>query len=166
MRRAGGELWMTERQHHEFTRLSLPFGGLWGRPLHAIDCQGLFCETDKYCRAAAPELASARKRIKARFTPTPSRSGCSSRPSGASTASCPASRCSAIPSQPRTSRRPCSDPSLTPVPAGRAASPIGPIASREDAVHSPLLGDRLSTLAAGDAARRRYPGLYRHGMTG
>jgi hypothetical protein len=31
--------------------------------------EGLFCETDKYCREAAPELASARKRIKARFTP-------------------------------------------------------------------------------------------------
>jgi len=64
-------LWMTERQHDEFTRLGLPFDGLWGRPLHAIDCQGLFCETDKYCREAAPELASARKRIKARFTTTP-----------------------------------------------------------------------------------------------
>jgi hypothetical protein len=64
-------LWMTERQNEEFARLGLPFGGLWGRPLHAIDCQGLFCETDKYCREAAPELASARKRIKARFTPTP-----------------------------------------------------------------------------------------------
>jgi hypothetical protein len=62
---------MTERQENEFARLGLPFGGLWGRPLHAIDCQGLFCETDKYCREAAPELASARKRIKARFTPTP-----------------------------------------------------------------------------------------------
>ena len=62
---------MTERQDEEFARLGLPFGGLWGRPLHAIDCQGLFCETDKYCREAAPELASARKRIKARFTPTP-----------------------------------------------------------------------------------------------
>jgi hypothetical protein len=64
-------LWMTERQDEEFARLGLPFSGLWGRPLHAIDCQGLFCETDKYCREAAPELASARKRIKARFTPTP-----------------------------------------------------------------------------------------------
>jgi hypothetical protein len=57
--------------HHqgspEFSRLGLAFDGLWGRPLHAIDCQGLFCETDKYCREAAPELASARKRIKARF---------------------------------------------------------------------------------------------------
>jgi hypothetical protein len=64
-------LWMAERQEDEFARLGLPFGGLWGRPLHAIDCQGLFCETDKYCREAAPELASARKRIKARFTATP-----------------------------------------------------------------------------------------------
>jgi hypothetical protein len=63
--------WMAGRQDEEFARLGLPFGGLWGRPLHAIDCQGLFCETDKYCREAAPELASARKQIKARFTPTP-----------------------------------------------------------------------------------------------
>lgn len=64
-------LWMVEHQEEEFRRLGLPFHGLWGRPLHAIDCQGLFCETDKYCRQAAPELASARKRIKARFVPTP-----------------------------------------------------------------------------------------------
>jgi len=63
--------WMTERQEDEFARLGLPFTGLWGRPLHAIDCQGLFCETDKYCREAVPELASARKRIKARFSPAP-----------------------------------------------------------------------------------------------
>jgi hypothetical protein len=62
---------MTERQDKELTRLGLSFSGLWGRPLHAIDCQGLFCETDKYCREAAPDLASARKRIKARFTPDP-----------------------------------------------------------------------------------------------
>lgn len=63
--------WMVEHQEQEFTRLCLPFDGLFGRPLHAIDCQGLFCETDKYCREAAPGLTSARKRIKARFTPTP-----------------------------------------------------------------------------------------------
>jgi hypothetical protein len=61
-------MWMVEHQEQEFARLSLSFNGLWGRPLHAIDCQGLFCETDKYCREAAPELASARKRIKARFS--------------------------------------------------------------------------------------------------
>lgn len=64
-------LWMVEHQEEEFDRLDLPFRGLWGRPLHAIDCQGLFCETDKYCREAAPHLASSRKRIKARFSPTP-----------------------------------------------------------------------------------------------
>lgn len=63
--------WMVDNQRSEFERLGLPFEGLWGRPLHAIDCQGLFCETDKYCREAAPELASARKRIKARFSVTP-----------------------------------------------------------------------------------------------
>lgn len=62
--------WMVDRQESEFSRLGLPFNGLWGRPLHAIDCQGLFCELDKYCREAAPELVSARTRIKARFTPS------------------------------------------------------------------------------------------------
>lgn len=64
-------LWMVERQEEEFARLGVPFNGLWGRPLHAIDCQGLFCETDKYCREAAPELTSNRKRIKARFSASP-----------------------------------------------------------------------------------------------
>lgn len=64
-------LWMVERQEDEFARLGLPFNGLWGRPLHAIDCQGLFCETDKYCRESAPELTSTRKRIKTRFSPSP-----------------------------------------------------------------------------------------------
>jgi hypothetical protein len=61
-------LWMVESQEEELGRLGLPFNGLWGRPLHAIDCQGIFCETDKYCREAAPGLTSTRKRIKARFT--------------------------------------------------------------------------------------------------
>jgi hypothetical protein len=59
--------WMVDNQATEFDRLGYPFGGLWGRPLHAIDCQGLFCELDKYCREAIPDLASGRKRIKARF---------------------------------------------------------------------------------------------------
>jgi len=64
-------MWMVDHQAEEFKRLGLPFNGLWGRPLHAIDCQGLFCETDKYCREAVPELTSTRKRIKARFSITP-----------------------------------------------------------------------------------------------
>ena len=66
--RADVILWMVENQKQEMARLGLPFDDLWGRPLQAIDCQGVFCETDKYCREAAPELASARKRIKARST--------------------------------------------------------------------------------------------------
>lgn len=60
--------WMVEHQDQEFGRLNLGFNGLFGRSLHAIDCQGLFCELDKYCREAAPELTSNRSRIKARFS--------------------------------------------------------------------------------------------------
>jgi hypothetical protein len=63
--------WMTENQENEFQRLGLNFQSLWGRPLQAIDCQNLFCETDKYCRAAFPDLKSNRKKIKAKFTATP-----------------------------------------------------------------------------------------------
>lgn len=63
--------WMVEHQDEEFARFKLPPATLFGRKLHAIDCQGLFCETDKYCREAAPELVSGRKRIKAKFSVTP-----------------------------------------------------------------------------------------------
>jgi hypothetical protein len=63
--------YMVDNQEAEFERLGLPFNGLWGRRLHAIDCQGLFCETDKYCRVALPELTSGRVRIKSKFTPHP-----------------------------------------------------------------------------------------------
>lgn len=62
--------WMVDRQEREFRARNYVFNGLWGRRLHAIDCQGLFCETDKYCRVAAPELISARRRIKAKFFPS------------------------------------------------------------------------------------------------
>jgi hypothetical protein len=61
---------MVERQQDEFTRLGLKFEGLFGRPLKAIDCQGLFCETDKYARVAFPALISNRVRIKQEFTPS------------------------------------------------------------------------------------------------
>ncbi|AFY42168.1 nucleotide kinase domain-containing protein [Nostoc sp. PCC 7107] len=63
--------WMTENQEKEFQRLELNFQSLWGRPLQAIDCQNLFCETDKYCRVAFPDLKSNRKKIKSKFTATP-----------------------------------------------------------------------------------------------
>ena len=42
---------------------------LCGRPLQLIDCQNLFCETDKYSRVAFPDIAglSGRTRIKQAF---------------------------------------------------------------------------------------------------
>lgn len=55
----------------EFDRLGLDFKKLGGRrPLQLIDCQNLFCETDKYARVAHPEFsgASGRTRIKQKFT--------------------------------------------------------------------------------------------------
>jgi hypothetical protein len=67
--------WMVDRQQEEFDRLGLCFESLFGRPLHAIDCQNLFCEVDKYARVAFPQLSSNRVRIKAKFKPTPSEIG-------------------------------------------------------------------------------------------
>lgn len=63
--------WMVEHQQDHFDRLGLEWNGLFGRQLHGIDAQGLFCETDKYSRAAFPELASNRVKIKAKFKPDP-----------------------------------------------------------------------------------------------
>jgi hypothetical protein len=39
--------------------------------LHAIDCQGLFCEIDKASRVMFPQLKSDRVRIKQEFRPSP-----------------------------------------------------------------------------------------------
>jgi hypothetical protein len=64
-------MWMVEHQDEEFRRYGYDFHGLFGRPLHAIDIQNLFCETDKYCRVAVPELKSARTRIKSKFDANP-----------------------------------------------------------------------------------------------
>lgn len=63
--------YMTDSQESHFERLSLDFSGLFGRRLHLIDCQNLFCEVDKYARVAHPEIAgvSGRRRIKQRFRP-------------------------------------------------------------------------------------------------
>jgi hypothetical protein len=60
---------LADRQEQEFDRLGLTFPSLWGRPLQLIDCQNLFCETDKYARVAHPEIAglTGRLRIKQKF---------------------------------------------------------------------------------------------------
>jgi hypothetical protein len=46
------------------------FRDLWGRPLHLIDCQNLFCEVDKYARVAFPEVGGGGPtRIKQNYSP-------------------------------------------------------------------------------------------------
>jgi hypothetical protein len=63
-------MWMVDNQDVELSRLGLSFKCLGGRKLKAIDCQGLFCEIDKYCRVKFPELASNRTRIKSKYKKT------------------------------------------------------------------------------------------------
>lgn len=63
--------YMTETQDEHFGRLGLDFPGLFGRPLHMIDVQNLFCEVDKYARVRHPEVdgISGRSRIKQKYKP-------------------------------------------------------------------------------------------------
>lgn len=59
--------WVTVNQESEAARFGIDLPTLFGRQLHAIDCQNLFCELDKYARVAFPELKSNRNRIKSKF---------------------------------------------------------------------------------------------------
>lgn len=61
--------WMCDHQEEEFSKLGIEFKDLGGRLLQYIDCQGLFCELDKYCRQAVPKLKSNRTRIKKKYVP-------------------------------------------------------------------------------------------------
>jgi hypothetical protein len=66
--------WTTERQEEEFERLGLTFQSLWGRRLHLIDVQNLFCEVNKYARVAHPEVIGIDARVKIKQSFAPSRS--------------------------------------------------------------------------------------------
>lgn len=61
--------WMCHHQEEEFQKRGLEFKRLGNRPLQYIDCQNLFCELDKYCRQAVPELKSNRTKIKKKYIP-------------------------------------------------------------------------------------------------
>lgn len=61
--------WLVDYQEAAEEELGIAPPSLFGRPLHAIDCQNLLCEVDKYCRVAFPGLESERTRIKQRFRP-------------------------------------------------------------------------------------------------
>ena len=60
---------VAEEQEAEFEKRNLVFKSLFGRQLQLIDCQNLFCETDKYARVAYPEITGKdiRKRIKQQY---------------------------------------------------------------------------------------------------
>ena len=59
--------YMYENQEKEFKRLNLDFKKIGNRPLQLIDCQNVFCELDKYCRQAIPDLKSNRVKIKKHY---------------------------------------------------------------------------------------------------
>lgn len=61
--------YMVNNQEKEFERLGIKFKDLFGRPMHAIDCQSWFCETDKYSRVKYPKLKSNRVKIKFKYKP-------------------------------------------------------------------------------------------------
>ncbi len=61
--------YMYEHQDEEFKRLNLDFIKIGDRPLQLIDCQNIFCELDKYCRQAKPDLKSNRTKIKKHYSP-------------------------------------------------------------------------------------------------
>lgn len=65
--------YMVDFQEEHFSRLALSFPGLFGRALHLIDAQNLFCEVDKYARVRHPGVAgiSGRSRIKQKYRPGP-----------------------------------------------------------------------------------------------
>lgn len=62
--------YVAEKQEEEFEKRGLHFKSLFGRKLQLIDCQNLFCETDKYARVAHPDIngVNDRKRIKQQYT--------------------------------------------------------------------------------------------------
>ena len=63
--------WMVDTQEEQFKQQGIKFDDLFGRALTLIDCQNLFCETDKYARVAHPNVRGVgnRSRIKQQFAP-------------------------------------------------------------------------------------------------
>lgn len=61
--------YVAESQEEEFEKRGLKFKSLFGRKLQLIDCQNLFCETDKYARVEYPDISglNERKRIKQQY---------------------------------------------------------------------------------------------------
>lgn len=62
--------WMVDTQEQQIEHYGIDFHDLFGRRLKLIDCQNLFCETDKYARIAHPARRGIgnRTRIKQNFS--------------------------------------------------------------------------------------------------
>ena len=62
--------WVCDNQEQLAAHSGYSAPTLFGRPLQLIDCQNLFCETDKYARVAHPAALgkSGRTRIKQRYS--------------------------------------------------------------------------------------------------
>jgi hypothetical protein len=62
---------MVDTQEEQFEQNGIEFEDLFGRSLTLIDCQNLFCETDKYARVMHPQVrgVGSRSRIKQQFVP-------------------------------------------------------------------------------------------------
>lgn len=61
--------YVAEHQEIEFDKRGLQFKSLFGRRLQLVDCQNLFCETDKYARIAHPDITGIdrRKKVKQKY---------------------------------------------------------------------------------------------------
>lgn len=59
---------VVEHQAKEFEKYNLDFKTLFGRPLQLIDCQNLFCETDKYSRVKFPDIGCKQSRTRIKQT--------------------------------------------------------------------------------------------------
>ena len=62
---------VADKQEEEFEKRGYKFRTLFGRKLQLIDCQNLFCETDKYTRIYCPEISSNQNRTKIKQIYTP-----------------------------------------------------------------------------------------------
>ncbi len=60
--------WAVDTQEEQFALRDLDWDGLWGRRLHCIDIQSLFCEVDKYSRVALPFYKGLGNRTKIKTT--------------------------------------------------------------------------------------------------
>lgn len=64
--------YMVDQQERAFEQYAPGFRNLWGRNLHLIDCQNLFCEVSKYARVVHPHVkgSAGRTRIKQLYRPS------------------------------------------------------------------------------------------------